>query len=106
MNTKLMMNIFFSLLFLLSISVLGCSHDCDDEKEDTRKKRGAPEETTEYDSGDYHSHDWWYWTQGISYNFTWSNDKDCEVSTYKFDPIGKKWILISIKRCGDNTVTQ
>lgn len=63
------------------------SNDCDDEIDDLVKSRGNPEEVTKYDSGDYHSRKYWYWTKGFEKSFTWSNSISCETSTYTFTPI-------------------
>jgi hypothetical protein len=68
--------------------VASCSDDCEDEMSDTRKRHGAPEEVNTYNSGDYHNVDWWYWSKGIEFSFTWGKNVDgCEVSTYTFTPI-------------------
>lgn len=84
------------VLLIFAFILAGCLHskedrgedDCDDEMDDVRAERGAPEEVNTYDSGDYHSVDWWYWSQGINYTFTWGeNVHNCDVSTYTFDPI-------------------
>ena len=51
-------------------------------------ERGQPEELNKYDSGNYHSHSYWYWTKGYQKEFTWGGYVNgCEVSTYTFDPI-------------------
>lgn len=79
--------VFFLLLCM--IFICSCSSNCDDEMSDTRKKYGAPEEISNYESGGYHSTDWWYWTKGIEFTFVWGNNvSGCEVSTYTFEPIG------------------
>jgi len=61
--------------------------NCDSQMENVRSSRGDPEEVNRYDSSDYHSVDWWYWSQGICYTFTWGSlVGSCEISTYTFDP--------------------
>lgn len=79
-------------LSLLSLFLVGCGGDsdlwdssCESEMDDVRAKMGAPEEVKTYNSGDYSNTDWWYWTKGISYSFTYY--KSCTVSTYTFAPI-------------------
>lgn len=63
--------------------------DCSHEMDDLREERGEPEEIQRFDSGDYHSHTWWYWRRGFSRNFTWGGPvDDCETSDYTFTPIG------------------
>lgn len=80
---------------LTAVAVLaaGCggggifSNNCDKEGSNTRSAYGEPQEIDKYDSGDYHSHTWWYWSRGFSRNFTWSNDISCRTSDYTFAPI-------------------
>lgn len=73
---------------LLTLALSACSVDCNDQKDDTRERYGSPEEVETYDSGNYHSHTWWYWSIGFSRNFTWTDDSgSCEVSDYTFSPI-------------------
>ena len=65
---------------------LDCS--CNDEIDDLIDDRGRPEEIDTYDSGDYHSHTYWYWCSGYSKTFTWGGGAGCcEKSTYTFSPI-------------------
>lgn len=65
------------------------SCDCDKAKEEIRNDLGTPEEVNSYNSDDYHSETYWYWSKGISYTFTWGSVVDgcCQVSTYTFAPI-------------------
>jgi hypothetical protein len=63
------------------------SNNCDDKMDDLKKARGNPEEINRYDSGDYHSVKWWYWTKGFERTFTWSNDISCQTSDYTFTAI-------------------
>ncbi|KKM17171.1 hypothetical protein LCGC14_1678440 [marine sediment metagenome] len=53
---------------------------------------GQPEDIYKYDSADYHTVDWWWWTKGIMVGFAntpydgvdgWAVD-----NTYTFPPIG------------------
>ena len=53
---------------------------------------GQPEDVYKYDSGDYHTVDWWWWSQGFMVGFAntpydgidgWAVD-----NTYTFPPIG------------------
>jgi hypothetical protein len=64
--------------------------NCDDEIDDAVNSLGPPEEVNKYDTEDgYHSWDYWWWSKGINYSFTWgTNVSGCEVSTYTFEPIG------------------
>jgi len=52
---------------------------------------GPPEETSEYKSSDYHSIDWWWWSQGFMVCFLWTTYDDVYGwtvdHTYSFDPI-------------------
>jgi hypothetical protein len=81
------------ILLLLSILMLvSCDwlkKDCDKQMANIRSQFGAPEEINRYDSGDYHSVDFWYWSKGKQFGFTWSGDRKCEQSTYTFSPITK-----------------
>ena len=58
---------------------------CDNEMDDVRAERGAPEEITTYNGSGYTSTTWHYWTKGISYTF--QDSMSCEVSNYTFTPI-------------------
>jgi len=81
---KKLLFLVFIFLFLLSCE----SQNCDDKKSEIRSKYGSPEEVSTYDSEGYHNEDWWYWSKGIEYSFTWGTNVDgCEVSKYTFDPI-------------------
>lgn len=82
----------------LLVFIAGCSEEvtesglsnanCDSEMTDIRETMGTPEETNTYDSGNYHSYDYWYWCSGVNYSFTWGENVDgCEVSQYTFEPI-------------------
>ena len=66
-----------------------CSSNCDDEMDSIRGSYGEPEEVSTYSSEGYNSQSWWYWSQGINFDFTWGSsvDGDCDMSTYTFDPI-------------------
>ena len=80
------MIIFLCLLCLVFVS---CSSNCDDKMSETRSRYGSPEEVNSYSSGGYNSVDWWYWSKGIEFGFTWGKNVDgCQVSTYTFNPIG------------------
>ena len=52
---------------------------------------GEPEEVDKYNSEDYHTVDWWYWTQGFEVSFIDSPYDDTYGwrvdSTYEFEPI-------------------
>lgn len=79
------------LILVMSLLCLHCDILCDDcsrEMDDTRDKYGEPEEINSYDASDYHSVDWWYWSQGVEFTFAWGEIVDgCEVSKYTFTPI-------------------
>ena len=57
--------------------------------ESKREKYGDPEEVNKYNSSGYHSVDWWYWTRGKEFTFTWGSDVEecCDVTSYTFTPI-------------------
>lgn len=64
------------------------NHICGDAMHNVTREYGDPEEIKKYDSGDYHSYDYWYWSQGVKYGFTWGSFVDgCEVDRYLFTPI-------------------
>jgi hypothetical protein len=54
-----------------------------------KSTQGTPEEVERYDSSSYHSVDWWYWSKGICYTFTWGKNVEecCDISTYRFESI-------------------
>ena len=60
---------------------------CPDMMATTISTYGNPEEIYKYDSGNYHSWTYWYWTKGFSRTFTWSNNITCETSDYSFSPV-------------------
>lgn len=63
-------------------------HVCANPMKDVTRKYGKPEEIEKYDTDRYHSHDYWYWSKGIKYGFTWATYIDgCEVDRYTFTPI-------------------
>ena len=81
---------------ILVLLLAGCFHtkedqgkdNCSDEIKSLINSRGAPEEIQRYDSGDYHSHTYWYWCSGYSKTFNWGEVfENCETSTYTFSPI-------------------
>lgn len=75
------------LLFGMACEVFG-PDDCSAEMDEVRSQYGAPEEVNTFDEDDYHSVDWWYWTQGVEYTFTWGKYVEgCDVSRYTFTPI-------------------
>ena len=78
------------LLFLVCVMFAGsCSSNCDDKMGETRSRYGSPEEVNSFSADGYHSVDWWYWSKGVEFGFTWGNNVDgCQVSTYTFEPIG------------------
>lgn len=75
----------FVFLFIYSCS----SSNCDDEMDRIKGQYGEPEEVNTYSSEGYYSQSWWYWSQGINFDFTWGSNVDggCDMSTYTFDPI-------------------
>ncbi|MBT7080505.1 MAG: hypothetical protein HN929_03400 [Chloroflexi bacterium] len=78
------------IAIVLMILLSGCSFNCDSQMNSARSKYGTPEEINRYDSGGgYHSVSYWWWSKGIKKGFTWSDDSDCKVSTFTFDPIRK-----------------
>lgn len=115
MKTKLLLVIVFTALFML---IYGCTdYNCDEEMQEAKSRYGPPEEVNTYDSGDYHSVDYWWWSKGVNKGFTWSKDQDCEVSTYTFEPITdlseenkakarRDMILIGVERCNKQDITR
>jgi hypothetical protein len=84
----LMQKILYTSILLGLLILTGCSQNCDKEMKKIKDKYGEAEEITTYDSGDYHSVSWWYWSLGIEYTFVWGKNVDgCEKSKYTFDPI-------------------
>ena len=79
------------ILFTLMLMVIffGCSKpDCTDQMAETKLKHGVAEEVNSYHSEGYHNIDWWYWSRGFQYSFTWGdNVKGCQVSVFTFSPI-------------------
>lgn len=84
-----MIKLIFGLIFTCMLA--GCGDNsfwdssCESEMNKIKGQRGAPEEVKTYNSGDYSSTDWWYWSKGISYTFTYN--QSCSISTYEFKPI-------------------
>jgi len=98
------------VLLIFFVLLVGCPDPAEDEDEEEeiywwdlepvtfedvsqpyRESRGDPEEVKEYSSDNYHSIDWWWWSQGFMVNFLsttydevlgWTVDH-----TYSFDPI-------------------
>jgi hypothetical protein len=61
---------------------------CDDQRDDLAREKGNPEEIRRFDSGDYHSWTYWYWSRGFSRTFTWGGAAgSCKTSDYTFSPI-------------------
>ena len=54
-------------------------------------QRGEPEEITKYNSDNYCTVDWWWWSQGFEVTFIWTTYDDTYGwrvdSTYEFEPI-------------------
>ena len=91
---------FLMVLALMLVGLTtGCGkQDCVDQMQDTKAKYGAAEEINRYNSKDYHNEDWWYWSRGFEYSFTWGeNIKGCDVSKYTFSPIGSTSLSTSTK---------
>jgi hypothetical protein len=67
-----------------AVSARPVPHPCWDKMQE----QDTPEEIDPYDSSDYHSHTWWYWSRGWSITFTWGTYVAwCDISTYSFEPI-------------------
>jgi hypothetical protein len=47
-----------------------------DDRVGVKQSRGNPEDVYTYDSGDYWSESWWYWSQGINYDFVKSKRRE------------------------------
>lgn len=77
------------VLLVICLLIFACIRNCNKEMDKIRAQHGPPEEVNTYDSSDYHSVDWWYWSKGINYTFTWGSliEEGCDVSRYTFDPI-------------------
>lgn len=86
------MKVKVSIIILICLFIVTCTFNCDKEMAKVKAQRGEPEEVNRYDTSDYHSVDWWYWSKGICYTFKWGSTTDgCEVSTYTFTPIAKNY---------------
>ena len=86
----------YIVLFLLLL--IGCKlyeqdiyHSFTEVSQPYLDQYGPPEDIEEFISGDYHSIDWWWWSQGFMvcfvdspYDSTWGWRVD---STYSFSPI-------------------
>jgi len=84
------MRIKILILMFVCLLVYFCSpSNCEDDMSDVKRKHGQPEEINSYSSEGYYSQDWWYWSKGINYTFTWGSlvKEGCEISTYTFTPI-------------------
>jgi len=80
------------ILITILLFITGCeessSSNCNKQIKSLTDQRGSPEEVQKYDSGDYHSHSYWYWSKGFSRTFTWGDVVEgCEISDYSFTPI-------------------
>lgn len=94
------MKSFIVLSFLIVCLVVGgCGEkDCTDKMAEIRAKHGAPEEVISYSSSGYHSVNWWYWSRGFEYTFTWgTNITGCDISLYQFTPIGRSSLTPTIR---------
>jgi hypothetical protein len=70
------------------VSARPVPHSCWEAMQEERTDIGPQEEVDRYDSSDYHSHTWWYWSRGWSLTFTWGSFAyGCDISTYSFEPI-------------------
>lgn len=61
------------ILVFLVASGMTCEkehHQGYDERIDIRADYGEPEDVYTYTSEDYWSEEWWYWSQGIEFDFT------------------------------------
>lgn len=71
-----MVKLYKAGLVLFVVSLLAMSVGCEtkrgqgyDEREDIRIEYGEPEDVYTYTSEDYWSESWWYWSQGIEFDF-------------------------------------
>ena len=87
-----MKNLVFMLMIVATMALFaGCSEcDCSGAMADCKKNNGEPEEIDTFSSDGYNSVDYWYWTRGVQYGFTWGTYVSgcCDESVYTFDPIG------------------
>ena len=92
------MKLLFTFIVLISTVLIftGCAEEetaeagnaCSSHIEYIIDELGEAEEINKYDSGDYHSHSYWYWSIGFSRTFTWGGPVEgCEISDYTFSPI-------------------
>ena len=93
-------------LILCLTFIVGCEKkedppvniDCSNQMVNVKNQLGVAEEIITYNSDGYHNVDWWYWSKGIEYSFTWGKYTDgCEVSTYTFTPINLSSLSIATK---------
>ena len=91
------------ILFLFTLLFTGCEElipetykqdswiSFADVSDSFHDKYGSPEEVDEYESTNYHSIDWWWWSKGFMVNFLLSTYNDVYGwtvdHTYSFDPI-------------------
>lgn len=109
-------------LILFLVSLLAMSVGCEtkqgqgyDEREDVRIEYGEPEDVYTYISDDYWSESWWYWSQGIEFDFVKRERAEHETiacvkgdktvytdivveSIYEFTPITSKQEQMKIRQ--------
>ena len=75
-------------IIILAIALACDAPNCDDQMAAKKRQHGTAEEVVSYSTTGYHSIDWWYWSQGFQYSFTWGDHiGGCDVSKYTFEPI-------------------
>ena len=84
---------------LLALLLACDAPNCDDQMAAKKLQHGTAEEVISYSTTGYHTVEWWYWSQGFQYSFTWGdNIKGCKVSKYTFTPIRDGALKIQARR--------
>jgi len=95
-SRKISMKKIFTITLLLAVVLLSCDLGYtkpdyvtfDEVSQPYFDRYGQPEDVYTYDSGNYQSVSWWWWSKGFNVDFVridWTNWK--VGSTYTFEPI-------------------
>ena len=78
---------FISIIYFLTACSIFREKTCESEMENIRTSLGEPEEITTTSSPRLESEDWYYYSQGVSYSFTWGESiGGCEITIRTFTP--------------------
>jgi hypothetical protein len=79
--------LFVSIILILTSCSIFKEKTCESEMEKLRANLGEPEEITTTSSPRLESEDWYYYSQGVSYTFTWGESiGGCEITVRTFTP--------------------